>query len=236
MAVYRIADVLTELEPEFELLKRVAEPYRCKNGEQAEFRTVLKKGYAESKHKEHPELSVENWEYFYTGCLFSSLYIEKGGFVIHASSIGYDGKAYLFSADSGTGKSTHVGNWMKYFGEDKVKIINDDKPAVKKKDGTFRVFGTPFSGKNNLNNDVSYPIKALCFIHRSKDNEIRRLTPEEAIPYLFRQTLRPSNKERTEKLLLLLDEFLKEVPVYSLGCNMDIDSARAAYEGMNREE
>ena len=68
--------------------------------------------------------------------------------LLHSSAVVVDGYAYLFSADSGTGKSTHTGLWKQHFG-DRAYIINDDKPAIRKVDGEWYVFGTPWSGKTD---------------------------------------------------------------------------------------
>ena len=83
-----------------------------------------------------------------------------------------DGQAYLFSADSGVGKSTHSRLWQQVFGDQRVTIINDDKPALRLRDGVWYVYGTPWSGKYGLNHNLCYPLAGICFLERSKTNKI----------------------------------------------------------------
>jgi len=68
----------------------------------------------------------------------------------HGVAIEYDGKAYIFSASSGTGKSTRAFLWQKYLGENKVTIINGDKPILWFKDDEILACGSPWSGKEVL--------------------------------------------------------------------------------------
>ena len=82
----------------------------------------------------------------WVGEAFYARLLQYDGMLLHASCVEKDGKAYLFSAKSGTGKSTHTHLWLRAFPDS--RIINDDKPAVRRMDGTFYACGTPFSGKN----------------------------------------------------------------------------------------
>ena len=85
--------------------------------------------------------------------------------MVHASAVEVDGKAYLFSADSGTGKLTHTKQWQNYFGKERALIINDDKPAIRKDKNGWAAYGTPFSGKTDENlNRQSYSSKgSVCW-------------------------------------------------------------------------
>ena len=234
MALYNIAGLNVEMSPKFEHLKQYAEKYLCKNNNvKADFFIDLPDCFLEEKQKENPHLSLSDCEYIWSGAMFASKLLQNNGFVLHSSAVEYEGKAYLFSAKSGTGKSTHTSFWQEVFGYDKTLIINDDKPAIRYIDGKFYTLGTPFSGKSSLNSDVSFPIKALCFIYRSEKNEIRRLSASEAIPLVFEQTLRPKNANSAQNLLGLLDGFFRLVPIYSLGVTYSKDSALFAYEAIN---
>ncbi|WP_455057428.1 hypothetical protein [Jutongia sp.] len=85
--------------------------------------------------------------------------------LFHGSVIAVDGKAYLFTAKSGTGKSTHTRLWREYFGERAV-MINDDKPLLKiTQDGVY-AYGTPWNGKHRLSTNISAPLGHLHFKKR----------------------------------------------------------------------
>ena len=237
MAIYKAAGQFIELTPKYEHLRNYAERYLYDGDEQPHDVIDLNvpEDFLIEKQKENPHLSLATCEYIWTGALFAFRLLDREGFVIHSSAVAYDGNAYLFSAHSGTGKSTHTGFWQEVFGKENTYIINDDKPAVTKLNGRYCASGTMFSGKSPTSENVAVPIKALCFIYRSEKDEIRKLEPGEALPLLLEQTLRPSSAEKVIQLSDVLDGFLRNVPVYSLGVTFSPDSARFAYKAINGE-
>ena len=68
--------------------------------------------------------------------------------LVHGSAICMDGEVYLFTAPSGTGKSTHTRLWREVFG-DRTMMIND-KPMLKICPDGVEVYGTPWRGKHHL--------------------------------------------------------------------------------------
>ncbi len=237
MAIYKIADIFVEMEPKYKRLKKYAEKYLYTGDEVPEdvMKVEISEEVMKMKNEEHSYLSPANCEYIFFGACFASRILKYNGFVLHSSAIAYDGNAYLFSADSGTGKSTHTGFWQEVFGKENVVYINDDKPAIREVDGVFYASGTPFSGKSDLSENITVPLKAVCFIHRSEQNEIKKLSPSEAMNLLFGQTLRPSRPQSITLLLEILDRFFNKVPVYSLGVTYSPDSAQFAYEALNKQ-
>ena len=128
--------------------------------------------------------------------------------LFHGSVITVDGEGYLFTAKSGTGKSTHTRLWREYFGERAV-MVNDDKPLLRITD----------SG-----------------VTRDTVNHIEQIESHAAYPLIVQQTNRSFTADGMKQTLSLIDRMLNVVPVYRLGCNMDIEAARVAYEGMNRRK
>jgi hypothetical protein len=185
------------------------------------------------KHKEMPNLTLDNCEYLFTGSAFYSGLLYFGGFMLHSSAVVMDGKAYLFTADSGTGKSTHTSLWQKAFGE-KVQILNDDKPAIRIGENGIFACGTPWSGKTDLNINKIVPIGAIGFLERSEDNWIKRVDGGEVVGKLLKQTVRPPQLSEMDALLKYVDIVLKEVPVFRLGVNMTEDAAKMAYDAMSK--
>ncbi len=236
MAIYRIAGLFVDMSPRYEHLRSYAEKYLYEGDDVPEnvIKIDIPDDFIAEKQKENPHLALSDCEYIWFGASFAYKLLKENGFVLHSSAVAYDGNAYLFSADSGTGKSTHTRFWRKHFGKDNAVIINDDKPAVREIDGVFYASGTPFSGKSSLNNDITVPIKAVCFIHRSEVGEIRRIEPSEALNYIFDQIIRPKREESAILVLDILDKFLRKVPVFSLGVTYSPDSAEYAYREINR--
>ena len=150
--------------------------------------------------------------------------------LFHGSVVAVDDVGYLFTAKSGTGKSTHTRFWREYFG-DRAVMVNDDKPLLHIAD-TVTAYGTPYNGKHRLGTNTSVPLKAICILTRSADNHIEAITREQAYTMLLQQVYRPADMLKMAKTLELVDRLADSVKLYHLGCNMDILAAKIAYEGM----
>lgn len=151
--------------------------------------------------------------------------------LMHCAAICVDGEAYLFTAVSGTGKTTHIALWKKKFGE-RCIVINGDKPILRIKDGKFYACGTPWMGKENYGSNIIVPVKAVCILERGEKNEIKKIAPHEAISTVITQTLRTSDMYEMEKMLTLTDKLLSTVNFYRLKCNMEDEAADVSYNGM----
>lgn len=161
--------------------------------------------------------------------------LEYDTLLFHGSAISVDGEAYLFTAASGTGKSTHTSLWRQTFG-DRAVMVNDDKPLLQMKDGKVWVCGTPWNGKHNLGTKITVPLKGLCILNRARENSIRPVSLPEVLPLLMQQSFRPRNPASVHLVLDLLSKLSASTGLYSLGCNMDPEAAVVAYRGMNRKD
>lgn len=236
MPVYRIAGLNVFMEPRYNLLKSRAQQYRLTDGGvRKEACDIIidprEQGFEEwlESYRNYP---MDSNEYTWFGYRFYCELIHHGGFFLHASAVALDGRAYLFSADSGTGKSTHTGLWLEYFGTERAFLINDDKPALLKGENGYLACGTPFSGKHDLSRNEMVPVQALCFLERAPENSIRKIEGREATKRIFTQIMRSADRAVMEEILSMLDGFLTEVPVYVLRCNISSDAVRIAYEAM----
>lgn len=151
--------------------------------------------------------------------------------IFHGSIIAVDGQGFLFTAKSGTGKSTHTALWREYLG-DKAVMVNDDKPMLKITDNGVIAYGTPYNGKHHLGCNMSVPLKAICIITRGEKNSIVRIDKSEAYAMLLQQVYRPQDPLQMAKTLKLVDKLAENVELYKLACNMDIEAAEVAYNGM----
>lgn len=158
--------------------------------------------------------------------------LSRGVMLIHGSVISVDGEGYMFTALSGTGKSTHVRFWRELFGERAV-MVNDDKPLVRvSEEDSPLVYGTPWDGKHHLSTNIAVPLRAIVLIERGAEIEIHPISAEEAFPTLLQQSFRPEDPMLTIQTLQLLSLLSQKVGLYRLHCNMDPDAARVAYEGI----
>ena len=153
----------------------------------------------------------------------------------HCSALEMDGRAYLFTAPSGTGKSTHVRLWRQVFGA-RVTVINDDKPLVRlQKDGSWRVYGTPYGGKHNLQTNTSQTLCGIVMLERGAENKIERVTPQDAFVTLMAQTYH--SIQTPERILHAMDLVgsLANLPVFRLQCNISQQAVQVAYEALKGE-
>ena len=167
-------------------------------------------------------------------CVYRSIALELHRFdamVFHAAVIACDGRAVAFAAPSGTGKSTHIALWQRAFG-DRVRIVNGDKPILRRIDGEWMAFGTPWRGKEGLGENFSAPLRALCFLSRGKENAVFSASEGEKAMGLFTQTLLPSNPVAAEAHLALLDDLATRLPAYRLECNMEEAAALVAHDAI----
>ncbi len=153
------------------------------------------------------------------GELFRYFVLKNGGMVMHSSCMAYKGEGVMFSAPSGTGKSTHTGLWRKYYAED-VTMINDDSPVLRFNENGIKVCGTPWSGKTDINHNISVPLRAIVILWQSPENTIRRLSTDEAVFRVMNEVTRPPFDELMEVTLCNIEKILKTVPVYMLGCTI----------------
>ena len=232
MPVYKIAGLNVGYEPRYDLLRLRSEKYLC--NEEAEFKIGISDDMIEQQINYYKDIMEgANLEYLWVGTAFNLKLLEYNGMYLHSSTVVVDGKAYSFSAPCRTGKSTHTSLWLKMLG-DRAYIINDDKAASRKIDDKFYVFGTPFSGKNDINVNTSVELGGICFVEQSETNLIERLSNDEALSLLISQTVRPSNPDRMILLCDFLDDLLKNIPIYKLKCNISLEAAELSYKTMSR--
>lgn len=151
--------------------------------------------------------------------------------LLHGSCVAVDGVGDLFTAKSGTGKSTHTRLWREVFGTRAV-MVNDDKPLIRVTETGAIVYGTPWNGKHRLGENISVPLHAICVLERDTVNHIEPVEKKSIYPILLQQTHRPQDSAKMMKMLNLVDRLAANVELYRLGCNMEPNAAKVAYEGM----
>ncbi len=233
MPYYKIAGLTVEMHPKQDRVKKVASKYLYDDVAAPDIVIDVSDDWIDRFNDDYPNLNRMQSEYIIECSYFSTELLNFNSFVLHASAIMYKGVAYLFSAHSGIGKSTHAKLWKRYFGDENITYINDDKPIIRKSDGKWCACGSPYCGKDDLGENIIVPIGGVAFLERSDTNSIAPMPPAEAIFKLFDLTLRPSNSEKMDKLMSIIEAFVSEVPIYLLKCNMSLDAAKVAYEGMS---
>ena len=163
-----------------------------------------------------------------TECLF-----ERDTLLFHGSVVAVDGQAYLFTAKSGTGKSTHTRFWRETFG-DRAVMVNDDKPFLQITDDGVLACGSPWNGKHGLGNNIRVPLKAICILERGEENQIQPISGKEATMVLFQQSNRPMDPRKLPLYLDLIDRLSRQTSLYRMYCNLDPKAAQIAFDTMSK--
>ena len=174
---------------------------------------------------------LEMVEYLGTGFRFASLLPRFQGLMLHSSAVICEGKAYLFTAPSGVGKSTHTEKWVRLFG---AEYLNDDKPALRLVDGQWMAYGTPWSGKYDLSSPRGVPLGGIAVLDRGEENRIFAMSPADALPFVMSQTAHKLTRKQMEHMLTIMDDLLQRVPVWKLICRKDDEAAILSHSVMVR--
>ncbi len=216
------------------MLAQRAAAYRMESACPADIEINVTGDYLKKMLKSFSHLTADECAYIFAGEEFHYSLIDFDCFRLHASAVVLDGRAFLFSAPSGTGKSTHTSLWCNYFGDARTYILNDDTPVIKREGDRFIAYGTPWSGTSPLNKNVGVPLESVAFLERSQENWIRLATHDEGVINIMTQTIKTSDQKCMEKLLSLLGTFLKEVPIFRMGCTISIQAVEMAHAAMGR--
>ncbi len=155
-------------------------------------------------------------------------------FVFHGSVLSLGGKAYIFTAKSGVGKTTHTRLWLSEF-KDECHVLNGDKPVLLYKDGEFFVAGTPWRGKEMYGVHECCPLGGIAFLERGAENAAYPITTSDALSRLVTQVYKPKNRAAAVKTMILMDKLLSGVHLVRLECNMNPEAAHVAREALCTE-
>ena len=212
--------------------------YLCRNGaDTPAFVISWTPDYAQveillSASQPHPQLSLQDLEYVYTGIMFHNRFSTLGGCSLHSSALAWRGQGIAFSAPSGTGKSTHTGLWKERFGDD-VVIVNDDKPMLRFEEDGVYMYGSPWSGKTALNVNCRVPLRAIVFLERGESNTVRPMEPVEAMLSLSTQIARPYyDAALGERLVDITGQLLTALPIYQLTCSISQKAVDAVFDAI----
>ncbi len=152
-------------------------------------------------------------------------------FLMHGAAIGMNEYGYMFTAASGTGKTTRAKMWMEQFPQS--YIINGDKPLIRITDSEAIVCGTPWCGKEGWNTNIMLPLRAIFMLERTQKNEkssIQKIGKGAAFPLLYQQTYHPTKESSQYKTLKLLQSLEDRVTVYRFRSDLSNEAIRLAYE------
>ena len=236
MQVYRIAGMNIAVEPRYEYTKKYLADYAV---DDTDYELLINITDEMIDYEQSLNVKIHGEKLGDAGCesiavlrVLCDYIIRRGGFFLHCSCLKYRGKAIIFTAPSGTGKSTHAALWKQHFGES-VEIINDDKPLVREDADGFTIYGTPWRGKHGRGTNTSAPIGAVFFLAQAPENSVEPVDSITALSLLMQQTVIPRGREDTAALVDMLGRLIQSVPMHRLFCNISDEAVTTALSALD---
>lgn len=155
-------------------------------------------------------------------------------FILHCSYITINQQAILFTAPSGTGKSTQASLWEKYTAS---QTINGDRALLVKKENQFYACGWPICGSSEICLNQSYPIACIVVLSQGKENEIVELSYKDAFKRLLSETtINYYNTDYTLKALDFIEDLAKSVKIYHLSCTISQEAVTCLEKRMKEDQ
>ena len=229
--VMEIAGFAIGVEPLFESTRMYCREYWTDR--EPEFHVTVKR---EELVQEQELLNIEADEEGLKRRKFSDMFLERSVIqrrvaenlarrdvlLMHGSTVAVDGRAYLFTAPCGTGKSTHTRLWREVFG-DRAVMVNDDKPFLKLTEEAVLACGSPWTGKHGIGTNVCVPLGGICILSRGRENIIRPAEQEHVLDFLRSQCFPPHG----------LEKLLGRVELWQMECTKDPEAALIAHGAMS---
>lgn len=126
-------------------------------------------------------LREDNYSIF-NAMAFEKVLMKHRGVVLHSSFVIWNGQAILFTAPSGTGKSTQAMLWEKYRG---AVIANGDRTILKIQNGQVYAYGMPICGSSDICRNVTVPVRAIIYLSQAAENQVEELDLKQKIKKLI---------------------------------------------------
>lgn len=231
-----IAGIAYEIEYECDYIKKMFKDYIISDEEIRNKKDINKITYNDSDFQRCSKLYPERMSKHYIEytCIMDkvgSLLPSQDMLLMHGAAIEYEKKGYIFTAPSGTGKTTHISLWKKYLG-DKVTVINGDKPELSFDDSKVYIHGAPWCGKEGWQINTSAPLVGVCLLRRGIKNKIKKINPGEYIEFFMDQFYIGDNNDNVLKVIDLFSKMAERVPFYLLECDISEEAAQCSFEIM----
>lgn len=161
----------------------------------------------------------------------AALLLPYDAVVFHGTAVASEGRVYLFTAPSGTGKTTHARFWLSQVPG--AYVLNGDKPLVRVGPDGVRAYGTPWQGKERMGVRGSLPLAGICLLERGETDAIRRMDAREALPTLIRQTHCPKGDADLVRVVSLAGRLAESVLLWRMSATLDEASALVSHAAMS---
>ncbi len=231
-----VANMIVHIQGVYDTLREYCKEYIAVEKEAEDFLITVtnEEIQKERKSNEYEQKSDNYIEIIITLLKIANELPDRNKLLMHGTVVAWKQSGYIFTAPSGTGKTTHARLWKKYLGSD-VEVINGDKPILEVKEDEIIAYGTPWAGKERLQKNTCVPVRGICFLRQGEINTIHKLNKREALFRLLPQIYIMSDSEKAGKTLKLFIEVLERMPIYEFSCNMSEQAVKCSFEMLTAE-
>lgn len=229
----RVADIVFRINCIYPYLHDACADYIVPDSTSCDYELEFTEADIERERAESAELNYTSAYLEFISCQrkIADLLPQNNCFLMHGSVITWKDEAFLFTAPSGTGKSTHISLWKQYLGDD-VDIVNGDKPFIRVEDDRVFCYGTPWAGKEWWQKPRKAELKGICILRQAAENSIERLTPQLALALLYPQVYFTDETGKAAMTMDMFDSLLINIPIFLLKCNISEGAVKCSFEAL----
>ncbi len=229
MTTLLLADLVIQIKHKYGYIRKHGKDYIYEGDRPVDIYIEITQEDIENERKMADGNFFDNYlEYICAYRKIANEIIKFDAFVMHGTVISVEDRGIIFTALSGTGKTTHMLYWQELLG-DKLTVINGDKPIIRFFDGVPYAFGTPWAGKESFHTNARVELKDICLIERADINEVVPLTGFQVVSVFVKQIYKPSNPDLINKTFDLANNLLSNCNLRKIRCIKDISAAKTAY-------
>lgn len=155
-----------------------------------------------------------------------------GKYALHSASNYYQEKAWLYSASSGTGKTTHVKLWEKLYA---VPVLNGDLNLLGMEKDVVFVYGIPWCGTSGVYTTKKYPLGGIILLKRGTENRVCKLPQDERQLYTAQRMISPAwTEKQVDDSLLFAEKLSDRIPIRQLYCTQEPSAAAVMKEYIDK--
>lgn len=227
-----LADLVIQIKHNYGYIRKYSKAYIYDGDRPTDiFISISEKEIADEREISENKINIGYLEYICAYRKIANELLKFDAFVMHGTVIEVENKGIMFTALSGTGKTTHMLYWQEMLG-DKLKIINGDKPIIRFFDGVPYAYGTPWAGKEGFNTNARTELRDICLIERADVNEVVPLTGFQIVSVFIKQIYHPEDLEARNKTYDLANKLLSYCNLRKIRCTKDISAAKTAYNAI----
>lgn len=171
------------------------------------------------EYTEGSESFIDYLKNIYTVFSIETIFLRFNALILHSSFIRWKDAGILFSAPSGTGKSTQASLWEKY---ENAEVVNGDRAGIRYVNGNWRVYGLPLAGSSGIYKNVDVPLKCIVLLEQFEENKIQEAPASEVYKFLYPEIMMHRwDRIYEEKASELVLKLIRDIPVYKLKCRPD---------------